>query len=522
MHRGQRTGMPPGREKIATMPFPEAVFPANDPRSIARFWFRYWLWFFALLPWMLVRQIAVSAYQLLGALATWNRRVTLVERELELQHMTSLGSLVATTLFGERFVCSRYHDVLIDPGPRFGRRVLRRWLESGGPVAAIATTHCHEEHIGNAAFASHLAGAPVWGTATTLAAIASPEAVSAPRRLLMGQPEPDPASQMRPLGGQLCTPGARLRVLSSDGHCKGHASLYDPERRLLFAGDSFLETVFTAPNRDVSAADWIATLRLYRSIDVATMVGSHGFVFTSDPSINHHPMVVRRRDPNVMIARKLDFTLWAAAAVAEGERRGLPYSVIEACLFPWQRPWSWRNWFADESWRLFTAGEFSRTHFVRSLSKTPGRVPHRFPRLERFRAAVVAAIGRRREILRVHILALHPANVLSILAGIAASLVAVDPFLLQAGARFPQCAGFGLLLPHPFFAPLTFAAHPRPSPLALRGLRLRGPRHRACQPSEGIDDGARAHPEGCRRRWGANCACSEVSRSRPSWSTGPP
>jgi hydroxyacylglutathione hydrolase len=418
-----------------TTSFPQPVFPANDPASIAWFWVRYWLWFLALLPWMVIRQIGVSAYQLFGALATWNRRVTLIPDELELQHMTSLGSIIVTTLFGERFVCSRYRDILIDPGPGFGRRILRRWLESGDRVEAIVATHYHEEHIGNAAFASGLTGAPVWGTATTLAAVAVPENVSAPRRLLMGQPDPDNTSPVQTLREQLCTQRARFRVLSSGGHCKGHASLYDPERRILFAGDSFLDTIFTAPNRDVSAAEWVATLRMYRSIDVATMVGSHGLVFTSDPSIRRHPMVVRHRDPNAMIARKLDFTLWTTGVVAEGERRGLPYSVIEATLFPWERPWSWRNWFADESWRLFTVGEFSRTHFVRSLSKTPQRVPHRFPGLERFRAAVVGAIAQRREILRVHVLALHPANVLTILAGVAASLGAIA--VVSQAARLP-------------------------------------------------------------------------------------
>jgi hypothetical protein len=80
-----------------------------------------------------------------------------------------------------------------------------------------------------------------------------------------------------------------------------------------------------------------------------------------------------------MIRDQLAFLRWARDVVAAGERRGLPYSVIEACLFPWQHWWSWHNWFTDESGRLFSAGEFSRTYFVRSLSKTPERVPARFP-----------------------------------------------------------------------------------------------------------------------------------------------
>lgn len=87
-----------------------------------------------------------------------------------------------------------------------------------------------------------------------------------------------------------------------------------------------------------------------------------------------------RRAPDRAARRdKLRFLKWARDVVAEGERRRLPYSVIEACLFPWQRWWSWHNWFTDESGRLFSAGEFSRTYFVRSLSRTPDRVPARFP-----------------------------------------------------------------------------------------------------------------------------------------------
>jgi hydroxyacylglutathione hydrolase len=73
------------------------------------------------------------------------------------------------------------------------------------------------------------------------------------------------------------------------------------------------------------------------------------------------------------------FLKWAREVVAEVERRSLPYGVIEACLFPWQYWWSWHNWFTDEAGRLFSAGEFSRTYFVRSLSRTPERVPARFP-----------------------------------------------------------------------------------------------------------------------------------------------
>ena len=356
------------------------MFPANARGAITWFWVTYWAWFFALLPWMLFRQIFVSAHQLLGAVWTWNRRVELLDGSLQLVFMNNVPALAITAIFGERFTAIQYGDVLIDPGPIFGRARLQCHLEQKGTaIRAVVATHAHEEHIGNTAMAARGTGAPVFGTAVTLAAIRAPEELSSARRAFIGQPERVDSADLRELGSVLETDALRLHVIESPGHCDGHASLFDAARGILFAGDSFLHTVFTAPNRDVRGDDWIATLERYGQWTIRTMIGTHGYVYTRDASVPALPFVVKRADPNAMIAEKCAFLRWARAVVDEGERRGLPYSVIEACLFPWQRWWSWHNWFTDESGRLFSAGEFSRTYFVRSLSRTAERVPARFP-----------------------------------------------------------------------------------------------------------------------------------------------
>jgi hypothetical protein len=117
------------------------------------------------------------------------------------------------------------------------------------------------------------------------------------------------------------------------------------------------------------------------------MIGTHGYVFSVDEAIPARAFLVRCQDPLELVRDKVAFLRWAQAVVSRGEALGLPYSVIEASLFPWQNWWSWSTWFTDEGGRLFSGGEFSRTHFVRSLSKTPERVPPRFPpfaRLLRF------------------------------------------------------------------------------------------------------------------------------------------
>jgi len=372
---------------VVVLPLPpiQTLFPANTPAALLWFWIKYWLWFFTLLPWMLLRQCAISVHQLLGALWTWNREVELLHGSLRLIFMNNLASLSLITIFGERFTAIHYGDLLIDPGPPFARRRLGRYLRRArSHIAAIAATHAHEEHIGNVAFAAAVVGTPVWGTAVTLDAMRRPEQLSLPRRVFIGQPEPVRATDVRRFDSMLRTGVVTLEVIPSPGHCDGHASLFDRRRGILFAGDSFLHTVFTAPNRDVSGAEWIRTLEAYCELDVRTMIGTHGYVYSVDPDLQQHWFVTRRADPREMIRDKLGFMKWAQSVVSDGERRGLPYSVIEACLFPWQRWWAWHTWFTDESGRLFSAGEFSRTYFVRSLSRTPDRVPARFPPFARF------------------------------------------------------------------------------------------------------------------------------------------
>ncbi len=359
------------------LPDVDSLLPATTRAAIAGFWLRDWFWFFVLLPWMLLRQVGVVGHQVVAAAFTWNRDFALLGGRLRIHFLNSLPSLAVSAIFGERFTCLRYGDVVIDPGPVFARKSLARRL-SKTEISVVVATHAHEEHIGNAVELAGLAGAPVYGTETTLAAIRSPETLSFPRRFFIGQPRPAPTADLRVLPGVLETPEVRLSSLESPGHCEGHASLLDEERGLLFAGDSFLHTIFTSPNREVRAEDWLHTLDAYLERPIMTMVGAHGQVYTIDEEIELRPFVVQRRDPLQMIRDKRSFLTWAMDVVAAGEERGLSYAVIEACLFPWRRSWSWSNWFGDESGRLFSAGEFSRTYFVRSLTATPERVPPRF------------------------------------------------------------------------------------------------------------------------------------------------
>ena len=297
---------------IVLPPIDEHLFPNNSRDAIARFWLRYWGHFFLFLPWMLLRQAALSLKEICGAIWTWNRQFSLLDGSLRILSMNSLSSLAITALFGERFTAIQYEDVLIDPGPVFGQRRLARYLkQSDHPVHAVFATHGHEEHVGNVVLGAESTGAAIYGTEVTLRAIRQPEQLSWMRRVFIGQPLPAVRVNLRRVGDRLVTPGARLTVIESPGHCTGHASLFDAERGILFAGDFFLHTIFTSPNKDVSGEDWIRTLERYQALEIKTMVGTHGKVYSADPRVAPQPFVVERTAPCEMIRDKLTFLRWA-------------------------------------------------------------------------------------------------------------------------------------------------------------------------------------------------------------------
>lgn len=366
------------------LPDPSQVFPANTRVSIVRFWAVYWAWFLVLLPFMLLRQVCLSLVALTAALWTWNRRYDLLGGDLRLRFLARGRTLIASLLFGERFLAVHHRDVLIDPGPRFAQRTLRRHLEETGPasVRLVAITHFHEEHIGTVAEVTAHTGAAHVASAYTLERMGEPLDLSLVRRWMIGQP-PVVTRPGLLAKGMVVTRDTTLQVIEAPGHCAGHVAYYDPDRQILFAGDAYLHDYFSSPNADVCSDEWIATIERFLALDIAVLVGCHGVVYARDAAIPTAPFVVVRADPRELLTRKLDFLRWSRAVVAEGERRGLPYSVIEACVFAWPQRWTWGNWFNDEAIRLFSFGEFSRTHFIRSLSRTPAKVPPRFPCLVR-------------------------------------------------------------------------------------------------------------------------------------------
>jgi len=142
--------------------------------------------------------------------------------------------------------------------------------------------------------------------------------------------------------------------------------------KILFAGDSFMGTYFSAPNPDVDSRAWIETLRRLLELDIEILVEGHGHIHTLRPDIPESCPLVVRRDPRQALKEKLQFCEWLRDQIDTGIAEGLALTAIEVSCFPWGRRFSWESFWNDELTRLFSHGHWSKTEMVRSFARPAG------------------------------------------------------------------------------------------------------------------------------------------------------
>jgi glyoxylase-like metal-dependent hydrolase (beta-lactamase superfamily II) len=191
---------------------------------------------------------------------------------------------------------------------------------------------------------------------------------------MIGQPAPLDGPVER-LAARLPTARGTLQVLAAPGHCHDHVVLYDPDTRVLLAGDAFMGAYFATPNADVDSVRWLQTLERLLDLDVEILVEGHGHVRTLRSDVPDVPGVVLREDPRAALREKLAFLRWVRAQVTAGFEEALPVRAIEATCFPWGRGRAWETFLNDEVARLVSLGDFSRTELVRSFVRAPGEGP---------------------------------------------------------------------------------------------------------------------------------------------------
>ena len=332
-------------------------------------WTCHWAGALIRFPLSIAALLLQSGRNIIRYTRVWRRRIDLLDGRLTILILNGLPCDLISLLFGEHFVTILYNGVAIDPGPVKLRRSLRRHLKRlpSGSIRYVAATHHHEEHAGNLNWLAGQTGASVRVAEETARILQSMGPLPGIRRFMIGQPPRlDPPFEI--IGDRL----ADLDVYPAPGHCEDHIIFYDPKEKLLFAGDSFMGTYFSAPNPDVDSRRWIDTLHRLLKLDIEILVEGHGTIHTLRRDIPDSCPLVIRRDPREQLLEKLRFCEWLRGQVDAGVAEGLPLGAVCLTCFPWGRRFAWENFLNDELSRLFSVGHWSRQELVRSFVRPSG------------------------------------------------------------------------------------------------------------------------------------------------------
>lgn len=167
--------------------------------------------------------------------------------------------------------------ILMDTGCDYTREELADFL-SGKQVSTIVNTHYHEDHVGGNALLKERYG---------LGALAHPETIRLMNRKydlypyqreIWGYPAPCTAD---PIGTTVNGGGVSLRVIETPGHCKGHISLFEESRGVLFSGDIWVGERPKTARAEEDVHQLIADLRKFEEFRPKIMFASLGKVVTN-------------------------------------------------------------------------------------------------------------------------------------------------------------------------------------------------------------------------------------------------
>ncbi|HXW92183.1 MAG TPA: MBL fold metallo-hydrolase [Terriglobales bacterium] len=337
---------------------------------VGAFWSCYSLGFFLRLPLVLWAGLKAAVERTNLFARTYHKRLDLLNSKLTLLFLNGFLPNAVPLLFGEQFTAVLYDGVAVDPGSPKMRRSLQRHLDRGKPkITKIIATHAHEEHVGNLNWLSESTRAPIYVSEMTARFLRPFKKLPWVRAAILGQP-PSLKEPYRILGDAVDTESGQLEVIATPGHCDDHIVLYDPQEKLLLAGDAFMGSYFATPNPDVDSRKWLLSLERLLELEIEILVEGHGHIHTLRTDIPDFPGVVVREDPKIAVSRKLDYMRWLREQIESGFEDRLPARVIEATCFPWGNRTSWESCASDECIRLLSLGHFSRTELVRSFVRT--------------------------------------------------------------------------------------------------------------------------------------------------------
>jgi glyoxylase-like metal-dependent hydrolase (beta-lactamase superfamily II)/8-oxo-dGTP pyrophosphatase MutT (NUDIX family) len=197
--------------------------------------------------------------------------------------------------------------------------VLDREAHAGRNLAGVVLTHHHPDHIGAAAICAERFGVPILAHAETA-------------RLLVGKVQID---RLLGEGDRLdlgVAPHGRgrwqLETLLTPGHAPGHLVFYEPEYRLLFAGDmvsTLSSVVITPPEGDLP--QYLASLHRLKTLPARLLLPAHGPA-SACPNNTLDECLAHRAKREEQLLAALGPTPRTVADLTLDLYRGLPSSLM--------------------------------------------------------------------------------------------------------------------------------------------------------------------------------------------------
>jgi ribonuclease/clavin/mitogillin len=238
-------------------------------------------------------------------------------------------------------VCAYLVDeVLIDTGFAHMGDLLVGFLRDH-PLRAIALTHHHEDHSGNAGRLAAEHGCPVY--------LREPQArwteglgrLPRYRRLFYGVVAP---YEPQPMPAELHTGARTLRCVASGGHSQTHTVFHEHREGLLFTGDLYVSRGASAVMRHEDPHELLDSLRRVAALGAQRMLAGHG---------------VDLSEPGSALTHKLERLEAAVSLALQLHDEGHDLRAVRQRVFP-------RGAAGDLRGVLMTWGEFSRANLIRA------------------------------------------------------------------------------------------------------------------------------------------------------------
>ena len=179
-------------------------------------------------------------------------------------------------LFGYDVSAYLVRGVLVDTGFPRARREFMRAVRSLAP-RGVVVTHWHEDHAGNAP-ALAAAGMPLLMDARCEATLRRRPGIALYRSTIWGRP-PRLVDPLRSFDV------APLQLLPLPGHTADHQALWDPERRILAAGDLFLGVKVRVAHHEESHPALLDSLRRAAALEPRLLLDAHRGPLLNGPAL---------------------------------------------------------------------------------------------------------------------------------------------------------------------------------------------------------------------------------------------